>query len=87
MRQVLSVEQVAFKLNRSASWFYVNRRRLESDGFPQPIAILHGYDELAVDMWLDRQNKGGYTNCKSDEREALDYRKAVSLRIARLSQV
>lgn len=87
MRQVLTCEQVALKLGRSVSWFYQNRKRLESDGFPPPIAIVRGYDECAVDAWLDVQGKRAYQSRLSDERETSDYCTAVSCRIARLSQI
>ncbi|MBO4538665.1 MAG: hypothetical protein J5781_00195 [Clostridia bacterium] len=84
MRQILNIEQVAFKLNRSPSYIYHNRRRLEASGFPKPLEILGGgYDEAAIDLWLDRQieNKD---NLPTVERESTEAFRRINNRISRL---
>lgn len=86
MRQILNVEQVAFKLNRSVSYFYQNRRRLEASGFPKPLTILGGgYDEAAIDLWLDRQMENK-DNSVSVERESSEAFRRINDRISRLFQ-
>ena len=86
MRQILNVEQVAFKLNRSPSYIYQNRRRLEATGFPKPLDVLGGgYDEAAIDLWLDRQMEKT-DNSVSVERESSEAFRRINNRISRLFQ-
>ncbi|MDI1227380.1 MAG: hypothetical protein PSY14_06835 [bacterium] len=58
MRKLLSIRDVAAKLNRSAKWFYENRAALYTKGFPRPVlgdsdGGRAAYDEGAIDAWLD----------------------------------
>ena len=54
--RVLNTATLCAYLGRSESWLAEHRVELETQGFPQPVALIGGYDRIAVDRWLDQRS-------------------------------
>lgn len=53
-RRILSSNEAAAYLGRSASWLADHSGKLEKAGFPKPLPLVGGYDKQAIDRWIDR---------------------------------
>lgn len=52
-RRILSSNEAAAYLGRSASWLADHSGELEKAGFPKPLPLVGGYDKQAIDRWID----------------------------------
>lgn len=52
--RILTAGQVATRLGKSEGWFSSNRGKLEAHGFPLRIQLLNGWDEDAIEAWIDQ---------------------------------
>ena len=53
--RIKSRKDIAAKLGISIGTFNTRRPAMEAQGFPLYDNLLRGYDEKAVDLWLDRR--------------------------------
>ena len=71
-KTLLHAAEVARKLGRSRSWFYANRERLYSQGFPPPISVCGRWDEDSIDAWIEADGTLTTSARKIGKRRSLD---------------